>query len=577
MILGLWEIGLVSLIALATVTLGILIFLKNPKKKANQLFTLLTFSFLIWVVSAFLSEIPENLIYSLFLSKITYLGVLLSAFFLFYFSYYFPKERALKKEVDLVVKTLAIILSFLCVSSNLVIKGVSPKPWGFDLVFGRAYFFYLVFCIIVALWAIVNLLRSFKKSSYLERLQLGYLFLGLAIFIGASIVVNVIVRVIVGSDIYYRIGNYSGIFFVTFVALALLKYHLFGIKVILTELLVGLMGIFQLVFSFFLPGIYKFFGLSNFCLFLVFAYYLLKTVHEEEKRREAAEALAQREKILRKGAEKLARERERLAEEYQVLAIRLDAMRKSAQEMAEREKSLRIETERLSRAKDQFILSAQHYFRTPLTSMIGYLSLISEGLYGELPKKVKEKISQVLSSCQELRKRIEEGLTIASFQAGKGILDLKETQIEDLLKEIYEELKIQAQQKNLKFELNLPKISLPKIKIDLQRMREALSNLIENAIKHTQEDGVFIYLENKIKSILLIIKDTGIGIPKEELPYIGTTPFERGRLSQKLSPLGRGIGLYLSRLIIEAHGGSLRIESEGIGKGTTVYVELPIG
>ncbi|WP_205006301.1 hypothetical protein, partial [Escherichia coli] len=107
---------------------------------------------------------------------------------------------------------------------------------------------------------------------------------------------------------------------------AITKYHLFGIKVILTELLVGLMAIFQLVFSFLLPGIYKVFGLSNFCLFLLFAYYLLKATHEEEKRRKEAEALAQRERELRKEAEKLARERERLAEEYQVLAIRLDAM-----------------------------------------------------------------------------------------------------------------------------------------------------------------------------------------------------------------------------------------------------------
>jgi signal transduction histidine kinase len=109
-------------------------------------------------------------------------------------------------------------------------------------------------------------------------------------------------------------------------------------------------------------------------------------------------------------------------------------------------------------------------------------------------------------------------------------------------------------------------------------MREVFSNLIDNAIKHTQKGSITIGLkyQKEKNSILFFVKDTGIGIPKEELPYIGTMPFERGREAKKLSPLGKGIGLYLSRLIIEAHGGKLWAESEGRDKGSIFYVELPV-
>jgi signal transduction histidine kinase len=157
-------------------------------------------------------------------------------------------------------------------------------------------------------------------------------------------------------------------------------------------------------------------------------------------------------------------------------------------------------------------------------------------------------------------------------------LEKKETQFEELLKELFQIFKIQAEVKKLKFELNLPKNPLPKIKIDKERMKEALSNLIDNAFKHTIKGGVFLFLKEipEKKKILFWVKDSGIGIPKEELPLIGQIPFERGKEAKKLSLLGKGLGVYLSRLIIEAHQGKLWAESEGLGKGATFYVELPI-
>jgi len=110
MILGLWEIILVFLISIIGSSLGILVYIKNPKERTNQFFTFLVFSFLIWILSALFSEIPKNLRYSIFLSRIAYTGVILSSIFLFYFSFNFPRKKILKKEINFLIIATYIIV-----------------------------------------------------------------------------------------------------------------------------------------------------------------------------------------------------------------------------------------------------------------------------------------------------------------------------------------------------------------------------------------------------------------------------------------------------------------------------------
>ncbi|MEO0131249.1 MAG: histidine kinase N-terminal 7TM domain-containing protein, partial [candidate division WOR-3 bacterium] len=438
MILGLWEIILVSLITIIGIALGILVYSKNPKKKANKFFTFFTFSLLIWITSAFLSEVPKNLSFSLFLSRLTYLGVLLSATFLFYFSYYFPKEKILKKKIIFVINGIVIIFSFINLFSNLVIKEIAPTLWGFNLIFGKVYWLYIGFCFIVAFSALINFLKSFREVSHIEKLQLSYLFLGLVIFIGTSIIVNVIIRAIVGSDIYYRIGNYSGVFLITLLGTAIIRYHLFEIRVILTELLVGLMGIILLILPFLMPSInLKLLTFFIFVLFLIFARYLLKATHEEERRREEAEKLAIRERTLRKEteklkekAERLAKEREKLADKASVLAIREGALRESAEKLAK-------EWQRLAKAKDQFIVSIQHHLRTPLTSIRGYLDILLGGVFGEIKnKEIKKRLENMKKSSEILYRLIEILIDVTTLRTGKKILKLEEIDPQKLIEDV---------------------------------------------------------------------------------------------------------------------------------------------
>jgi signal transduction histidine kinase len=520
MILGSWEIILVTIITILIGGVGILIYFKNPKNRANKYFFLLTFSLLIWIDGAFLSEIPNNLKYSLFLSRLTYLGVLLFATFLFIFSFYFPREkvfiRGIRKNL---FYGIVIFFSFLSLFTDLIIKDVKPTPWGFDLVFGDLSIFYILFSILLALISFKNFFQDFKDASGIEKLQLQYLFLGLVIFIGVSIIVNVIIRSLIGSDIYYRIGNYSSVFFVILLGVAVARYHLFGIELILTEILVGAIGILLLVQIFVAPTtLWKIVNGVIFVLFCIFGYLLIRGVFREIRRRE--------------------------------------------------------ELERISRAKTEFISITSHQLRTPLTVIKGYLSMILEGVYGEVSEKLKKVLDNIYLANERLIKLVNSFLNISRIELGKIELEFQETDIAELTESVVKEMESSAKEKNLYLKFEKPK-ELPKIFVDKEKIREVILNLIDNAIKYTQKGGVEIKLQMVNDRLRILVSDTGEGFTKEEKEKLFES-FSRGSAGEKYWVEGAGVGLYIAKRIVELHQGKIWAESEGKGKGSTFFVELPL-
>jgi signal transduction histidine kinase len=278
-----------------------------------------------------------------------------------------------------------------------------------------------------------------------------------------------------------------------------------------------------------------------FVLFCIFGYLLIKGVYKEIERKKKAEAIAKRERELRIRAEKLAKEAQRLAE-----------------------------------AKDQFILSIQHHLRTPLTPVMGYLSMILEGIYGEEKNpKIKEKLITMQKSVKILHKLMEDLLDVTQLRVGKKILNLEEVKVEDIIEDVIEELKPHAKEKGLY--IRFTKKILPRMKLDKMRIREVIWNLLDNAIKYTQKGGIEVDTESKNSILKIKIKDTGIGMTKEEIEnFLKGTLFERGKEAKKAWGPGRGIGLAIAVEFVKAHGGKIIAQSEGRGKGTTFIVELPI-
>lgn len=242
----------------------------------------------------------------------------------------------------------------------------------------------------------------------------------------------------------------------------------------------------------------------------------------------------------------------------------------------EKAKKITKEKEELLRAKDQFILSIQHHLRTPFTPLKGYLERILEGNYGPIENPIiRQKLFEMKKLSDILGSLMEDLLDIQQIKMGKEILALEDCQIEKIIEGLIEELKPEAEKKGLY--LNFLKTPLPKMKLDKRRIREAIFNLLDNAIKYTNRGGVEIKASLIDKKCQITISDTGIGMSKEEIEnFLKGRIFERSEMAKKFYGPGRGIGLAIAVEFIKAHGGKISAHSEGFGKGTTFYVEIPL-
>ena len=300
--------------------------------------------------------------------------------------------------------------------------------------------------------------------------------------------------------------------------------------------------------------------ISVFTLIIVYGYFFNKSTDkliQTNFAQRKAEALALREKITRDEAERI--------------AIQERALRQRSEKLVR-------EFERLDRAKTQFLLATQHHLRTPLSIMKNYASMLLEGTYGKIGEIVKHPLSGIYVSIERLIKVVNEFLDVAQLQLGKGVLKKAKTDmINYLKKEIIEELLPSAKEKGLYLKLEPSKEKIPEIMIDQTKMKTAIYNVVDNGLKYTQKGGVTIKLQIVNGKLQIVVKDTGIGIKKEEIAELFERTFERGKEAEKLYTTGRGIGLYISKNFIEAHQGKIWAESEGKGKGSTFYIELPIG
>ena len=534
----------IFVIDLCGILLAIWVLFVNLKGKINRYFSSMVISYLSWISFYYIMRLPSQINYAFIWAKLGFAGVFIFIIFLYFFSVYFLEEEKKLPILNKFVLVIGSLFSFLSFFTNLIAKKIEITEWGPNPILtsgGKIIFFGSV--IFVSVFILVQFFKKyFRTPSRQERLKIQYILIGFSLLIIINIIFNIFLPLKLGSFEYSYFGNYSVIFFLSFTAYAIVKKELFGIKVILTELLVGAIGLILLVQIFIAPtSASRILNGSIFILFVVFSYYLIKATFEESKRREEAEKIAIRESALRKKAEKLA-----------------------------------TAFKRLDEAKTQFMLATQHHLRTPLTSIQGYLSMLYEGSWGEINPIAKSKIRGALESTQKLIRLVNELLDIAKLEVGKEIITKRETQIEEILQEVINELEPQAKEKGIFLKFEKPEF-LPKIMVDLEKIKESIYNLILNGINYTLKGGVTLKLEEKEgKSILISFKDTGIGMKEEEIENLFERIFERGKRAKKLYTTGRGIGLYLASQIIKAHQGKIWAESLGPGKGSTFYIELPI-
>ena len=224
----------------------------------------------------------------------------------------------------------------------------------------------------------------------------------------------------------------------------------------------------------------------------------------------------------------------------------------------------------IDRLKSEFIATASHELRTPLTSVQMGVHLLLEGATGELNEKQVEVLSACRDECDRLDKLMLDLLDLSRIEAGENKPTLGPARTTDVILAATRELRPQVESKGLAFTVDAP-VALPSVMVDRTQVERVLANLVGNAIRYTSEGEIKINASLRGSFVAVSVSDTGSGIPQEYLPHI----FDKFVQVPGAPTGGAGLGLAISRLIVEAHGGQISAQSEP-HKGSTFTFTLPI-
>jgi len=236
------------------------------------------------------------------------------------------------------------------------------------------------------------------------------------------------------------------------------------------------------------------------------------------------------------------------------------------------EKSRQIEL--ASQHKSQFVANMSHELRTPLAAILGFAELIQEGFYGPLPDKSMAALTRIRSNGKHLLGLINSVLDIAKIESGQFSLNLAEYALESVVETVRAATESLAHSKKLAFKTEVAK-SLPVGLGDEQRLTQVLLNLVGNAIKFTDAGEVRVTAESVNDHFIVIVADTGPGIPEGERTRI-FDQFHQVENPDTKAKGGTGLGLAIAKQIIEMHGGRIWVEST-LGEGSTFQMKLPVG
>lgn len=252
----------------------------------------------------------------------------------------------------------------------------------------------------------------------------------------------------------------------------------------------------------------------------------------------------------------------------------MEAMGAQREEMLEAERSARIAAQRAARMKDEFLATLSHELRTPLNSILGWTQLLRRQATPK-PEDFHRAMEVIERNTRAQAQLIEDLLDLSRIMSGRIRLDVQLTAIVDIVRGALESAEPIAQAKGVRLESILDPRG-GSVTGDPGRLQQIVWNLLSNAIKFTPKDGkVQVLLKRRDSHIEISVSDTGIGIPASFLPYV----FDR--FSQKDSSTtrtqgGLGLGLAISKQLVELHGGSLHARSPGEGQGSTFIVSLPL-
>ena len=230
----------------------------------------------------------------------------------------------------------------------------------------------------------------------------------------------------------------------------------------------------------------------------------------------------------------------------------------------------------LDRLKSSFLANMSHELRTPLNSILGFADVILEGLDGPLTDNMQNDLGLIYKNGQHLLHLINDVLDMAKIESGKMNLNIEKFNLQEIIEEVTSITSTLASEKNLALFIEPDSDHEVEINADKIRLRQVMINLINNAIKFTEKGKISIHVAREENNVLISVRDTGIGIPIDHLESV-FQEFTQVDTTTTRKSGGTGLGLPISRRLIEMHSGRLWAESTGVdGEGAVFYVFMPI-
>ncbi|ACI20871.1 sensor histidine kinase [Thermodesulfovibrio yellowstonii] len=235
----------------------------------------------------------------------------------------------------------------------------------------------------------------------------------------------------------------------------------------------------------------------------------------------------------------------------------------------------KIHAEAANRAKSEFLANMSHELRTPLNSIIGFTEVLQDQLFGTLNEKQLEYLKDIHDSAKHLLNLINDILDLSKIEEGKTELELSEFRVSDVVNVSLIMFKEKASKHGIKLDAEISKEADITVTADERKIKQVLFNLVSNAVKFTPDGGsVKITAERKEDMIEIVVEDTGIGIKKEDRDKL-FQPFSQLETTYTKKYQGTGLGLALSKSLVELHGGKIWCESE-YGKGSRFGFSFPV-
>ena len=546
---------------------GLFIYSRNRRDKVNFTFFIITISISSWGLTMFgyRGFLDHDIV--LWMARLLYFTATTIPTAFVYFCYIFPDPNAklnLRQKYLTPIPMLSLCLMSLIPGWFIYDVTLYSYKESFIVFNIFSHILFGIYVVTYFIWSYWIIYKKYRKALGILKIQLAYIFFGTFISTFITLITN-LALLYFGDFDFNWVGQIGVVVMITLIFYSILKYRLFNIKVIATELLIFSLWIFISIRIFLATSIHEI--LIECCILLftiVIGLITIRGTLKEITHREEIEILASDLKSLNSTlSQKVAEQTAEVRKAYEL------------------EKHARRDLEKLNETKDQFIMITQHHLRTPVTSIRWELESMLNGTYGRVGAMLKQALNDTNTSVARLTRIVDDFLNITALKVGSQILNIEPGNLEPLVLDVLHELKIDIE--NMKLSVDCPKdrASWPDLEIDAGKMREVLLIILENAVKYNVDHGT-IQIKTRLledpasRMFEMSIENTGIGLVSEDREKLFSRHFFRSKRAQAANPIGMGIGLSVARAVVRAHHGDLAIESAGENMGAKVMLKLPL-